>query len=312
MSQGMPRAAACTAAGLIIAALLLAGCSGGSGSATGAASASRAGTGRAFAGAQEAGRSGRAGPVPGGPARLSAARPDIVDTASMTVRVADLGRAAGRAAKIARDSGGYVSQQNIALHRAKPGSAMASIQLKIPAATYPAALTELAAIGTQTSLRQQAQDVTQQVADTASRVASDKAAITQLRALLARAGSVASLLTVQDQINSQESALEAMLAQQRALNHETAYATVSLRLLPPATGLQAGQHAKPRAGGFVGGLTAGWRALVTVVSWLLRALGAVLPIGLACALIGYLGYRSLRGRRWDRRRGARPAPGDGS
>ncbi len=312
MSQGTLRAAACTAAGLIIAALLLAGCSGGSGSATGAASASRAGTGHAFAGAQEAGRSGRAVPVPGGPARLSAARPDIVDTASMTVRVADLGRAAGRAAKIARDSGGYVSQQNIALHRAKPGSAMASIQLKIPAAAYPAALIELAAIGTQTSLRQRAQDVTQQVADTASRVASDKAAITQLRALLARAGSVASLLTVQDQINSQESALEAMLAQQRALNRETAYATVSLRLVPPATGPHAGQRGKPRAGGFVGGLTAGWRALVTVVSWLLRALGAVLPIGLACALIGYLGYRSLRGRRWDRRRGARPAPGDGS
>jgi uncharacterized protein DUF4349 len=59
-------------------------------------------------------------------------------------------------------------------------------------------------------------------------------------------------------------------------------------------------HPKP-AGGFIGGLKAGWDALVAVVSWLLRALGAVLPIGVACALAGYLAYRGLRGRRWLRR-----------
>ena len=69
-------------------------------------------------------------------------------------------------------------------------------------------------LGTQISLTQQAQDVTQQVADTSSLVASDQAAITQLRALLKRAGSVSDLLSVQNQIDSQTSDLEAMLAQQ--------------------------------------------------------------------------------------------------
>ena len=66
-----------------------------------------------------------------------------------------------------------------------------------------------------------------------SQVASDEAAITQLRALLKDAGNVSGLLSVQDQINSEESDLEAMLAQQQALSHETAFATVTLTILGP-------------------------------------------------------------------------------
>ena len=73
--------------------------------------------------------------------------------------------------------------------------------------------------------------MTQQVADVTSRVASAQAAIAQLRALLRQAGSVSALLDVQEQINSQESDLEALQAQQRALARATTFATVSLLLV---------------------------------------------------------------------------------
>ena len=66
-----------------------------------------------------------------------------------------------------------------------------------------------------------------------SQVTSDEAAIAQLRALLSHAGSVGDLLSVQNQINDEESSLESMQAQQRALTHETSYATVTLTLLGP-------------------------------------------------------------------------------
>jgi hypothetical protein len=298
------------AAGLIIAAALLLSACGGAGSgnhpasagsAAGAANSAVSGPGAAVPAApRRPGGSGR-GESSGRATRLAPAGRDIVFTASMTVHVRDVGRAAARAAQVASNAGGYVSAENAALRQGQPGRPTASIQLKIPASAYPAALRELAGLGTQTSLRQQAQDITLDVADTASRVASAQAAITQLRALLSHAGSVRNLLSVQQQINAQESALEALQAQQRALNHEVTYATVSLRLVgPPATKHAAHRHPKP-AGGFVGGLRAGWDALVAVVSWLLRALGAVLPIGAACALAGYLAYRGLRGRRWLRR-----------
>ena len=300
---------------MIAAAVLLAGCGGAtsgtsSSSAASAAGPARAGSGAAGVpagaapGAHAAGSTAGQGHGGAGGVRLAAAGQAIVYTASMTVRVADVRRAAARAAQIAGQAGGYVAQENASL---RPGLARgtASIQLKVPVAAYPAALATLAGLGNQTSLRQQAQDITQQVADTASRVASDQAAISQLRALLSRAGSVGALLTVQDQINTQESDLEAMQAQQRALDRQTTFATVSL-LLTPAAAPRAARHHARRAGGFIGGLTAGWKALVTVVSWLLKALGAALPIGVACALAGDLGYRGLRWLRWLQRRGTRP------
>jgi hypothetical protein len=317
MSDKMPLRAGLgpLAAGLIIAtALLLSGCGGaGSGSSSsGAGAAAPAGPAsqapRAINGPGVAAPNGASGAGSsdqrensGRVIRLAPAGRDIVYTASMTVHVTDVGRQAARAAQIAGNAGGYVATEDAALRQGQPSRPTASIQLKIPVTAYPAALRELAGLGHQTSLRQQAQDLTLDVANTASRVTSAQAAITQLRALLSRAGSVASLLTVQEQINMQESALESLQAQQRALNHQVTYATVSLRLVGPAAAKHpAHRHRKP-AGGFVGGLKAGWDALVVVVSWLLRALGAVLPIGAACALAGYLAYRGLRGRRRLRR-----------
>ena len=120
--------------------------------------------------------------------------------------------------------------------------------LKIPAAVYPATLARLTGtgLGTQLSLRQQAQDVTQQVADVGSQVTSDEAAISQLRALLKDAGSVSALLVVQDQINTETSGLESMLAQQQALNHETAFATVTLTLVGPKAAVKAKAKARAR------------------------------------------------------------------
>lgn len=242
---------------------------------------------------------------------MLAAGADVVYTASMTVQVGDVSRAAARAAALAGQAGGYVSAEDAAFRPARDGSSSAAIQMKIPVASYPATLRLLAGLGTQTSLRQRADDVTAQVADTASRAASDRAAITELRTFLSRAGSIGALLNVQSQINQQESALEAMQAQQRALDHETAYATVSLTLTRPKP--QPAHHTRHRAkaaGGFIGGIMAGWKALAAVVTGLLTVLGAVLPIGAACALAGYLGYRLLRGRRWVRGPGrTRRAPG---
>jgi len=62
------------------------------------------------------------------------------------------------------------------------------VQLRIPVASYPATLSQLAgSLGTQLSLQEHAQDVTEQVADVNSQVASYGAAIAQLRALLSQA-----------------------------------------------------------------------------------------------------------------------------
>lgn len=280
-------------------ALLLAACS------AGATSATSAGPGRVARSAPFAG-------APAAPARarvttqsasLLPASQAIIYTANLTltVRAQNFTADTTRATSLVTAAGGYVASEQEARTLGDRGSAQVNLQLKIPVAQYAATLGQLTALGRQTALNQQAQDVTEQVADVSSRVTSAQAAIAQLRTLLSRAGSVGALLAVQDEINNQESALEALLAQQRALAHETSYATVSLLLV--SHHVRIVKHEK-KSGGFAGGLAAGWRALKLVVFGLLTALGAVLPFAIALALAGGIAYG---GRRRLARRRTPPA-----
>jgi Domain of unknown function (DUF4349) len=254
----------------------------------------------------------------GGAAQDSSARSisgdqQLVYTAQLAVRAKNVGAALSAATSIVTAAGGYVSAENTSGTGSGSGAAAskatANVTLKIPAAVYPATLARLtgAGLGTQLSLQQQAQDVTQQVADVGSLVASDEAAITQLRALLKDAGSVGNLLVVQDQINTETSNLESMLAQQQALDHETAYATVTLTLVGPKAPVKAkakAKHLPPP--GLASGLTGGWRAFRLTVDWLLAIVGAVAPFAAIVVVIA-------GGAWWVRRRIARGASAaDGS
>lgn len=228
--------------------------------------------------------------------RLAPNGQQLIYTAQLTVRAPNVQAAVTRATSIVASAGGYVSTENASSDPNHPGRATATIALKIPAAAYAATLAQLSSgLGTQVSLQQQTQDVTEQVADVNSRVASDEAAIAQLRALLKHAGSVSDLLSVQEQINSEESDLEAMQAQQSALNHETSYATVTVTVLGPKAAPKPAKQKPPP--GFVGGISGGWRAFRTSVSWFLAIIGAVAPFVAVFALLGGLVY-------WVRRRQA--------
>jgi hypothetical protein len=238
-----------------------------------------------------------------GTTALLAPASDIIYTAQLTVRAQDVSSAAAKAAQITEAVGGYVSNETTSANPDHPSEATATVQLKIPVASYPATLGQLAGrLGTQLSLREQAQDVTEQVADVNSQVTSYQAAIVQLRALLSHAGSVGDLLSVQNQINNEESALEALQAQQRALSHETSYATVTLTILGPKA-KPAAAHRPKAPPSLAGGLGAGWHALKVSLSWTLAFLGAIAPFAAIAAIAAYAVYRA---RRWLSRR--RPAP----
>src|SRR5689334_22345844 len=298
-------------AGLMIGSVLLgggmflAGCSASSnsGASSSEAAGQQAGPAAAAAAPPKAAASGSALGHSGGQggtgttARLGPAS-SIIYTAQLTVRARDVSSAAAQAAQIAGGAGGYVSSETVKVNPDHPSEATASVQLKIPVAAYPATLGQLGhRLGSQLALQQQAQDVTQRVADVNSQVASDQAAIAQLRALLSHAGSVGDLLSVQNQINSEEASLESMQAQQRALSHQTSYATVTLTLLGPKA--KPAVHRQKPPPTLAGGFGAGWRALRVTVSWTLAFLGAIAPFAAILAVAGYAAYR---GRRWLARR----------
>jgi hypothetical protein len=293
--------------------MLLAGCSGSSASSSGTAAGSAVAAAPTAAAAAPA-----TGALPPGAARSAsgssanagttaqlAPASDIIYTAQLTVRAANVSSAAARATQITEGVGGYVSDETASADPDHPSEATATVQLKIPVASYPATLGQLAGgLGTQLSLQEQAQDVTEQVADVDSQVTSDQAAIVQLRVLLSHAGSVNDLLSVQDQINNEESTLEAMQAQQRALSHETSYATVTLTILGPKA--KAVVHRPKAPPSLAGGLGAGWHALRVTLSWTLAFLGAIAPFAAIAAIAGYAIYRARR-RMLRRRPAPRPA-----
>jgi hypothetical protein len=313
-TRGLSRRTRCarhsTVAGLVAGgvilggSMLLAGCSGSSSSATGSPAQAPEPSAAAAGQAIPQGGAGAQGDKGITTVQL-APTADIVYTAQLTLRVGNVNSAAAEAAQIVEGVGGYVSSETTSADPDHPSQATANVQVKIPVASYAATLSRLSqTLGTQLSLQQQAQDVTEQVADVNSQVTSDEAAIVQLRALLSHAGSVGDLLSVQNQINVEESSLESMLAQQRALDHETTYATVTLTVLgPKAKPLVHRPKAPPS---LAGGLGAGWHALRITVAWTLAFLGALAPFAAIAAIAGFAIYR---GRRWviRRRPAAQPA-----
>lgn len=302
------RGIALGAAALLAGSLLLSAC-GGAGSSGSSSSGPREKGGAAVPSAAGFGATANgpaglpAGGTTHGTSTISRVVPfaqSLIETAQLKLRTPDVRAAAATAASIVAKVGGYTAGERLISGTSRHGRAegQVSLTLKIPEASYVAALAQLSGLGKEVSLSQQTQDVTQEVADVSSRVTSAEDAITSLRALLRRAGTVSGLLNVQDQINNEESTLEALLAQQRSLSHETSYATVSMLLLPPVV------HAKPHkpatAPGFGRGLGGGWHALKVAASWLVTAFGAALPFIVLAVLLGGIGY--LARRRVTRRR----------
>jgi Domain of unknown function (DUF4349) len=296
----------CCAALMSGAVLLLAGCSASpasSPSAQNGAASSSSGAG-APAAAHAPGVPSTAPAAATQASELALATQSIVYTASLTVQARNVTAAAARATSIVTAEGGYVSSEQESVNPSGSARPAVSLQLKIPVAVYQATLGRLSSgLGKQTALAEHAQDVTQQVADVTSLVSSAQDAITQLQALLKRAGSVSELLSVQDQINTEESSLESLQAQQRALARETSYATVSVTLVSPR---RHGVTARKQEHGFIAGLTAGWRGLRRVISALLTGLGAALPFAVIVAAAAAAGYAGRRRLLRLLRRGSRP------
>lgn len=292
--------------------LLLAGCSAG---ATGSSATSSGEVGAPQAGAASGAVAAPGPAAPGArsaPGSLAGAKTArlvtgqaIIRTASLTLRVRSVTATAQQATGLAVAAGGYVSSEQDSISK-KPGQSTVRLELKIPEAAYAGVLGKLSTtFGHPVSASQHAQDVTGQVADVTSRVTSAQDAIRQLRALLKRAGTVSGLLGVQEEINAQESSLEALQSQQRALAKETSYATVTMFLLSQHHHAVA-HHGKHH--GFVAGLAAGWHGLRVATSWLLTVAGALLPFLAVLAVLAAGGWLGLR--RYRARQKTRPAAAD--
>ena len=112
------------------------------------------------------------------------------------------------------------------------------------------------------SRSQTSQDVTQQTVDVASRLATQKASIARVRALLARATKISDIILIEGELSNRESNLESLEAQLTSLNDSVDLATLTVTLTPAGAPTKPveGRHRLPgRAGPRLVGLRGGPR-----------------------------------------------------
>ncbi|MET7327861.1 DUF4349 domain-containing protein [Nonomuraea sp. NPDC005650] len=217
----------------------------------------------------------------------------VIYTGSMTVRAKQVTAAVLQAKQIVTSAGGYLAKEET--NSASDTEDTAMLEFKVPPDKYADVLARLGKdLGQQLSMNQGTQDVTLQVADVNSRLKSAQQSLDSLRTLLKKADTIGQVLEVEREISSREADLESLQAQQKELTTQVAMATLTLRLVGPVTEVKDPEE---EPAGFLGGLKAGWNALVSFTKVALTVLGALLPwLAVSLPLIVLVIYLSRRNR----------------
>jgi hypothetical protein len=224
----------------------------------------------------------------------------IIYTGSITVRVDDMDDAAAGASALAERYGGFVGGDRRTAVVDEP--AEATLVLRIPSDEFTAAVNELGTLGDEESREIRTEDVTEEVVDVETRIATAEASVDRTRDLLARAESIEDIVRVERELSDREAALASLQARQRTLADLTTLSTITVTLL--ATDAEP-EAEEPEESGFLAGLASGWRGLTASLGVLLTGLGALLPwlVVFGGPAAGVVWWRR-------RRRTLRPAPQD--
>ena len=252
--------------------LLLAGCTGSSGSSS--SSGSGAGSGAAASAADGAvdGQDGAAA-GPAAPAQDPGGR-QVVTTAAVAVQVEDPRAAADAITADVEGRGGRVDERS---ERAagRDGdrdseAASATLVVRVPSDQVSATVAALRDLGEVGSVKIASDDVTGTAQDLDARIDALRTSTARLEALIAGASTTADLITAEQALTNRQAALEQLQAERARLAEQVSLSTLRVSL---STG------AAPAAGrgGFLGGLSAGWHGLRSAAGAGAVALGVLLP-----------------------------------
>ncbi|MGW4626944.1 DUF4349 domain-containing protein [Streptomyces rubiginosohelvolus] len=245
----------------------------------------------------------KAAPKPGGT--------HVIRTATLSVEVKSVPKAVAAARGAAEGAGGLVASENT--ERLDDTYETSHLVLRVPQDRFQEVLRELAGSGKLLSRTSNAKDVTDQVVDVESRIATQRASVARVRELMDQAEKISDVVALEGELSSRQSDLESPLAQQASLKDRTSLATITLDLTPPeAPGDDGSKDEDP---GFLDALGGGWDAFVTMLRWIAVAFGAAFPFLLTAALAVVV-WRVRRKRKADRRAApavtAAPAGKDGA
>ena len=213
----------------------------------------------------------------------TARQPAIISTGTVSLRADDVGDARFEVQKVVDRAGGQVTDSETRTN--EDGSVRdARLVLRVPAAEFTETMDALEKVADLEASSTASEDVTTQVVDTAVRIRVQRESIARIEELLARAGSIRDVVSVERELTDREARLNSLLRQQAYLSDQTSMSTITVHLQRhPEDG---GPAPVEDEDGFVAGLTAGWDALSTVAVGAATAAGAVLPFAAVGLVLG--------------------------
>ena len=221
----------------------------------------------------------------------------LIYTGSITVEVESVAAAADEAIAAVVGLGGIVDGDNRTIDNER---SQATLVFRVPADRFSSTLDRLARLGTEQNRQVQAQDVTEQLVDLDARIATQQASVDRVRELLARAETIAEIVSLESELTRRQADLDSLVQRRARMAGLVDLATITLVLRGPS-----GETEEEPATGFVAGLRAGWAGMLASVEILLTLAGWLLPWAVVFGLPTLAIVLAVRRRR---RRRPRPTP----
>jgi hypothetical protein len=224
--------------------------------------------------------------------RLDGANPTtlIIRTGQAYIEVDKVDPAVLRIRQLASQVGGYIG--NSSLSGGRDQIRQATLELKIPAQRYDAAIGSLSTIGKVETVNSTADDVGEEFVDVTARVTNSRRLEERLISLLAsRTGKLDEVLRVERELARVREEIERYEGRLRYLSARVATSTLSITVHEPAPILGNSPGENPIAAA----LRRAWKNFVALVAGFIASLGVLIPL----AVVGLGGWAAYR--RWRKR-----------
>lgn len=206
----------------------------------------------------------------------AAANRQLIRTAQVDLRGDDVHGALVKVKDLTSREGGYIGQESST-------ASNGSLTLRVPADRMDAVLKGLGEVeGTTVARREtKSEDVTEQVVDVEARLATQRASVDRVRALLERAATTSEITEIEGELTKRQTDLESLQRRYDALKGQVAQSTITVSIRHGAA-----PAAPEEKLGFLGALRSGWNALLEAARVLLVVIGAALPFAVVLAPVG--------------------------
>ena len=215
---------------------------------------------------------------------------EVITTGTIKVSVTDPRAVAQKISAYAESIGGRVDSRT---EDGNGDDASAFVTVRVPSTKVTATIDKLKTYGTVEDISLQNEDVTAQAKDLDARIDALRLSIDRLEKIMANSDTSAELIKAENALTQRQEQLESLEAQRKQIADQVSLSTLSIDLS------QKARADSVEPGGFKGGLTDGWNALVATVNNVVEVAGTLLPwVGILLGLYG-LYWLASRRRGWN-------------